>query len=122
MLTQEKAEALANHWIQSWNSHNIEAILAHYSNTVVFSSPLIAKILGNADGTIIGKDALRDYFIAGLARFPELKFELLQVFSGCNSLVIHYKSVNNLIGAEVMILDGNLNVKSCLCHYKTIAA
>jgi hypothetical protein len=120
MLTQEKAEQLAREWIAAWNSHDIDSIMHHYSETVVFASPLIMKILNIADGTIIGKEKLRAYFITGLTRFPELNFKLYQVLAGCKSMVIHYKSVNNLVGAEMMVLDDDFKVKSCLCHYTTV--
>ena len=119
MLTPEKATALQHEWIAAWNTHDIDTFMHHYSENVVFASPLIVKILGLPDGTITGKQPLRDYFINGLSRFPELHFKLYSVLSGCNSLVIHYKSVTNLVGAEGMILDNAGKIKSCLCHYTT---
>jgi len=120
MLTQEKADQLAQEWIHAWNSHDIDAIIHHYSEAVIFTSPLIVKILDLPDGTITGKQALRDYFITGLSRFPELNFKLYHVLVGCNSIVLYYKSVNNLVASEVMILDEAFKVKSCLCHYTTV--
>jgi ketosteroid isomerase-like protein len=32
MLTQTTAEAFASEWIEAWNSHDLDRILAHYSD------------------------------------------------------------------------------------------
>jgi len=53
------AEDFAAHWIGAWNSHDIEAILSHYGDDVVFLSPVAAQRTGN--GRVIGREALRSY-------------------------------------------------------------
>lgn len=30
MLTEDKARTLAAHWIEAWNSHDLNAIMSHY--------------------------------------------------------------------------------------------
>jgi hypothetical protein len=30
MLTEKQAREFASHWIDGWNSHNLDAIMAHY--------------------------------------------------------------------------------------------
>jgi ketosteroid isomerase-like protein len=66
MLTQEQAHQLAAAWIQAWNSHDLDEILAHYTEDVVLVSPIAVKILNDSFGTVHGKAALRDYFKQGL--------------------------------------------------------
>ena len=44
MLTAGEAHELAHHWVEAWNDHDLERILAHYADDVVFSSPFIQKI------------------------------------------------------------------------------
>ena len=75
------AEDFAAHWIGAWNSHDIEAILSHYGEDVVFLSPVAAQRTGN--GRVIGREALRSYWSAGLTAQPELQFELDKVLIGC---------------------------------------
>jgi len=106
-------------WIEAWNKHDIDAIMLHYSPDIVFSSPLIVKILGKADGTIQGKAELRAYFLMGLAKYPDLKFELRSFLTGIDSLVIYYKSVNDLVGAEVMLFNKGGLVSKCIANYTT---
>ena len=35
----------ANHWIKAWNSHDLEAILSHYAEDIVFLSPIAAALI-----------------------------------------------------------------------------
>jgi hypothetical protein len=30
MLTEKEARNLASHWIQAWNSHDLDEIMSHY--------------------------------------------------------------------------------------------
>ena len=55
MLTAAEADELAHHWIQAWNDHDLERILRHYADDVVFSSPFIQKIWTSPSGAIVGE-------------------------------------------------------------------
>lgn len=116
MLTQQQAQQIAQ-WIEDWNRHDLEAILSHYADSIEFTSPFIVKLLGNPTGTIQGKLALRNYFERGLAAYPQLKFELITVLAGVNSLVVHYHSVNQLQAAEFMTFDQAGLVSHAKAHY-----
>lgn len=117
MVSQQKANQIAQDWIQAWNLHDLEAILSHYADDIEFTSPFVVKLLGNPNGTIRGKESLRDYFAKGLATYPELKFELLQVLVGVESLTIYYRSVKELLAAEVMILNSEDAIVKVIAHY-----
>jgi len=45
-----------------------------------------AGAAGEVSGTLYGLEALRAYFARALAAYPDLRFELLQVFSGVSSV------------------------------------
>ena len=47
-------------WIESWNSHDLERILAHYTDDLEISSPLITERLRVAREVLKGKSAVRD--------------------------------------------------------------
>ena len=79
MLTENEARKFATHWIQAWNSRDIDEIMSHYDPNVVLVSPVAAKILSDPSGTVKGKEALRKYFRRGLEAYPNLKFELVDV-------------------------------------------
>ena len=69
------------------------------------SSPLVSVLAEKPGGEIVGKDALRAYFAAGLEKYPALHFEPLALFVGVNSLVLHYRSASGQPAAEVVFLD-----------------
>ncbi len=117
MITPAEAERFAWDWVRAWNSHDLEAILGHYADDVALTSPFVVQVLEDPSGTIKGKDNLRMYFGMGLSMFPDLEFELLQVFVGVSSLVIYYKSVNDTLAAEVMVLNPQGKVAQALAHY-----
>lgn len=60
-MTEHEARAFAAEWIESWNGHDLERILAHYSEQVEYSSPFVAKLSGGPSGIIHGSGPLRDY-------------------------------------------------------------
>jgi ketosteroid isomerase-like protein len=35
-------------WVQAWNSHDVEAVLRHFHDDVVFTSPVAARLLPHA--------------------------------------------------------------------------
>ncbi len=116
-MTEADAQRFALEWIESWNSHDLERILSHYSEDVQVTSPLIETVLGPGRVSVRGKKALRAYWGPALERYPELRFVLFRAYAGPNSLVLHYQSVQGLIGAECMEFDGSGAVCRVLAHY-----
>lgn len=107
----------AQNWIRAWNQHDLDQIMAHYAESIEFSSPLLLKLLDTAT-PLRGKAALADYFAKGLAAYPDLQFELVQVLTGLNSLVIYYHSVHSQMAAEVMVLNAAGLVEQAMAHYR----
>ena len=89
-MDHDVAQEFAADWYAAWNAHDLERILSHYANDVEMASPLVSALTGEADGRIVGKEALRAYFAAGLEKYPELHFEPLELFVGVSSLVLRY--------------------------------
>lgn len=98
-------EAFAKEWIADWNSHDIPRILAHYEESLIFSSPVLAKLIPESGGKLNGKQAVGAYWSKALATRPELHFELLAVLKGVNSLVIHYKGHGGKLCAEFFVFS-----------------
>lgn len=110
-------DAFATDWIAVWNRHDLDAILAHYADDVVFTSPFAVRLTGDPAGTVRGKESLRSYFAAALARFPDLHFKQRHSLSGVNGLVLVYDSVENLLAAEAFEFDACGKVCRVNCHY-----
>ena len=118
MLTADAATRLADEWFAAWNAHDLDAILAHYADDVEFVSPFVAVLNDDPAGVIYGKEALRAYFARALERFPDLRFEPLDVLLGVDSVTLYYVSVGRRQAAEVMSLGPDGRVVRVLAHYR----
>ena len=54
MLTHDELESLAKHFLDAWNSQEVETILACYTDDLVYRDP-------NTRGSVIGSDNMRRY-------------------------------------------------------------
>lgn len=107
MPTPDK-DAFTREWLTAWNSHDVEAVLAHFRDDVVFSSPVAARLLPETGGVVRGKAALRDYWTTALAQLPDLHFDLVAVYQGESLLVINYRNQRGQLVNEVLAFDGDL--------------
>ena len=118
MITQKQAERLAREWIDAFNRHDLDTILAHYADDVEFTSPAVIEVMGEASGTLRGKATLREYFGKAIARYPDLGFELLHVFVGVDSVALVYRSLHrDRLGVELMQLSPQALVTKSLVLY-----
>lgn len=108
----------ANEWVAAWNSHDLDVIMEHYSENIVFYSPFIKKVNNDVTGCITGKKALREYFSRALSVYTDLHFELYHVLEGVDSQVLYYKSVGNRLAAEMMVLGDDGKIAEVRAHYK----
>jgi len=111
------AKKFAEVWVRSWNSHNIEDILSHYSDDIEITTPMIKMALGSGDGTLKGKEAVDNYWRKALDKMPDLHFELYEVTEGINSIALYYKSVMGKKAIEVMFFDEEEKVCKMYAYY-----
>lgn len=116
-LTKDHARTFATHWIAAWNSHDLDAILSHYSPDVVLTSPAAAQLLNTPDGKVSGLTNLRAYFQRGLSAYPDLRFELKDVLAGLASVVLYYTNQKGTHTAEYMEVAPNGKVTRVVANY-----
>jgi hypothetical protein len=115
-MEARETEEFANEWIRAWNARDLDTLLAHYSDDVEFRSLVAVKLLGDPAGMVRGKQNLREYFRKALAAYPgDLDAQLLGVFRGVDSLVVHFE-VKGFKAAEVMELDPQGKVRRASAH------
>lgn len=95
-------------WLTAFNAHDLEAVLDHFHDDVVFTSPVAARALPDTAGVVRGKEALRSYWTLALERVPNLHFELLGVYAGIDTLVLNYRNQAGGLVSEVLTFDGAL--------------
>jgi predicted ester cyclase len=84
---------------------------------VLLTSPAAARILNDPTGRVEGMEALRRYFERGLAAYPNLTFELVDVLRGLSSLVVYYVNQNGTKTAEFMELDATGAIVRVVANY-----
>ena len=110
-------DQFARDWIDDWNGHDLDRILAHYADGVVFTSPIVSRIMGVEDGTVRGKAALRDYFAKGLAAFPDLHFQLMALTTGVASLsMVLFNQAGRMV-VQTLELDADRKVVRVVVSY-----
>ncbi|WP_246843161.1 nuclear transport factor 2 family protein [Allokutzneria sp. NRRL B-24872] len=107
-MDMDFAEKFARDWEDRWNTHDLDLILEHYADDVVFHSPVAARLLGG-DGRVVGKAALREYWAKGLEFLPELHFAVEGVYLGLDTIVINYRNERgNLVNEILTFKDGKI--------------
>ena len=110
-------EKFAKAWINSWNSHNMDDIMAHYSDDLEITSPMIKLATGGNSDSLKGKPSVRAYWQKALAKIPDLHFELIDATKGVNSVALYYDSVMNKRSIEVMFFNEEGKVNKIFAHY-----
>ncbi|MEM9636328.1 MAG: nuclear transport factor 2 family protein [Pseudomonadota bacterium] len=108
-------QAFAKGWQAGWNSHDLDRILYHYCDNIVFHSRKALALTGS--GVIHGKQALRAYWATALEQQPDLIFTVEDVFEGHEMMVITYKNHLGVLAAETLYFgpDG-LVTQATACH------
>ncbi|GGC12226.1 hypothetical protein GCM10011352_43370 [Marinobacterium zhoushanense] len=115
-MDMTQAMEFAEEWVESWNSHDLDKILAHYEEDFEMSSPMIKKYEDVPSGKLKGKKDIASYWAGALKRSPNLHFTLLNVLVGANSVTLIYEGVRGL-SAEVFHFSNSGKVESAYAHY-----
>jgi hypothetical protein len=117
MITKEQALDFAHEWVAAWNAHDLERVLSHYTEDFEMSSPFIVSFTGEPSGTLKGRAQVGAYWRTALERIPNLRFELLEVFTCVNSITIYYKAVLGKLATEIFFINQEGKVYKALAHY-----
>ncbi len=107
MASMPDATEFSRRWVAAWNAHDLEAVLVHFHDDIVFSSPLAAQLFPETGGVVRGKEALRAYWGEGLKRLPDLHFTVEAVYAGVETIVINFRNQRGGLANEVLVFDGD---------------
>ena len=88
MISREQSLQFADEWVAAWNAHDLDAVLEHYTEDFEMSSPFILQMGISPDGRLKGKGNVRNYWEKALVKFPDLHFELHEVLSCMNTVIV----------------------------------
>jgi ketosteroid isomerase-like protein len=98
-------------WAAAWNARDVEGVLAHFHDDVVFTSPTAARVVPASGGVVRGKQALREYWTDALRLVPDLHFVVERVYAGVGVLVISYRNQRGGLVDEVLVFSDGLVVQ-----------
>ncbi len=102
-------------WQSAWNSHDLDRIMAHYDENIIFRSKKAVALVGT--GEIKGRTALRDYWAAALRGQPDLKFTVTAIYEGYEMCVIAYRNHKGIEATETLWFNENgIVTRAAACH------
>jgi hypothetical protein len=116
MIDRAWAERFADDWIAAWNSYDLNTILSHYAEDVVFHSPRIAIVMGEPVASVSGKPALARYWTKAL-QGKDLRFHLERVYLGSDSLSISYRNHRAQHVVETFVFNADGLVAKSIATY-----
>lgn len=103
--------ALGREWISAWNSHDLERLLALYTEDAEMTSDKIQALGFDTGGSLRGKDRLRAYWGKALALLPNLRFDLIDTYVSPDSMVVFYRNERGAQICEYLRLDAKGKIR-----------
>ena len=106
----------ANRWLEAWNAHDLDAIVACYSVDVSFAIP--AVVGDAAEGRMEGREELREHFRHGLELAPNLTVTEESLLEGPAGFALLYRREDGHRAIEAVELDDSGLVARARVYYE----
>ncbi|WP_327287735.1 YybH family protein [Streptomyces sp. NBC_01198] len=97
--------AHADAWLAAWNAHDLDAVMACYSEDVDFAASTVVRRWGRPDGRLRGKGELRQHFALGLELAPGLVFTEETLLAAPTGYALLYRRENGNRVLDAVELD-----------------
>ena len=115
MPTTAEANEFVASWIEAWNRHDLESVMAMVAEEVEFISPYLPMMTTSTADRLHGKDALRGWFAQALENSDFKIDPPLYVFASPDSVVLVEK-IGDPIAANVFFFNDQGLVKRSIVH------
>lgn len=115
-MTNDEARQFAEHWVNAWNKHDLEEVLSHYTDDFEMTTPMIQKVLGIAADTQ-RQEGCRGLLESGPPEDADLKFSLIDVTAGVDSVSLYYDAVLGKRAIETFFFNREGKVFKALATY-----
>ncbi len=116
----EEIRSIAEKWFKAFNEHNLENLLALYSDKAQHYSPKLKLRQPETKGLIIGKEALRAWWKDSFERLPSLQYTPKRFIADGHSIFMEYSrhvaGEPDMIVGEVLEIKDGLIVSSRVFH------
>jgi ketosteroid isomerase-like protein len=122
-MTREQAQRYAEQWAADWNRRDLDAVLRHFEDDVVWSSPKAVQAVGVP--TVRGKEALRRYLLAATERAQSLCFTVRRIIwdpETSELSIVYDREINGLHdrASEILRFGKSGRVASGEVHYGVV--
>ena len=108
MSVKFDAKAFGERWVSDWNRRDVEGVLSHFSENVVFRSARATGITGSP--TVVGKSNLREYWTDALQGIQSLRFTLDYILhDGARLAIVYIAEIDGrrIRSVEFFVLDAD---------------
>jgi hypothetical protein len=82
--------AIAQAWLDAFNAHDVDALVALYAEACTHTSPKIRALHPDTGGKLVGKPALAAWWREANRRLPDLRYEATAIVAGEGTVIIEY--------------------------------
>ncbi len=111
---------IAKKWLQAFNEHNLEALLALYDDEAEHFSPKLKIRKPETNGLITGKAAMREWWQDAFTRLPNLVYQERTITANTERVFMEYTRIvpneDDMLVAEVLEIKNGLIVASRVYH------
>ena len=111
---------IAKKWLAAFNEHNLEKLLALYSDVALHYSPKLKIRKPETNGLISGKPAMRLWWQEAFDRLPGLQYHEQSIIANEERVFIEYKRTVpgevDMFVAEMLEIKDGLIIKSRVYH------
>lgn len=113
-------QQLAIKWLDAFNAKDLEKLLSLYDEDAEHYSPKLKISQPESNGTISGKEALRNWWQEAFTKLPTLHYKVTSLTSNENRVFMEYirqvEGQEDLLIAEVLEIRDNAIVLSRVYH------
>jgi hypothetical protein len=106
----------ADRWLEAWNAHDLDAIVACYAEDVDYAAPAAAA--GREDRRLSGREELREHFARGLELAPNLALAEESLLVGPGGFALLYRREDGHRAIEAVELDESGLVARARVYYE----
>lgn len=117
LIDADFAQRFVQTWLQAWNDHDLDAVLALYAEDAALHSPRFNTVLGAEADIVCGHAELRRYWARALELSGDLFFAIDKVFIGSDALTVAYINHRQQEVAETFIFGANGKVRESVTAY-----
>ena len=109
-MNPNELNAIALNWLEAFNTHDLERLLALYHTDAKHFSPKLKIRKPETNGLVTGKSALREWWKDAFDRLPTLQYQVTTLTANDERVFMEY--VRKVSGEADMLVAEVLEIKA----------